>query len=133
MGINGPEEKRIEFAGVNFNPEQVAEYGKSEDLYYINFKDGTKVKFAQQRRGASIYGERTGNFNDYSFRNFDSVFVKGSDKNDYYNFSACKGGSISTDGDKNGDIIRIDEDCSNMRISKDEWDDIYNDGQGTIY
>ena len=131
MGVNGPEEKRINFAGVSFDANQVSSYGKSESFYYIDFKDGTKVKFAQQNRGASIYSDKNGAYNNHNFNNFDNIFVKGSEANDAYYFNSCKGGSINTCGDQNRDIINIDHDSSNIRVIREKIDDLEN--QGYIY
>lgn len=128
MGINGPEEKRINFAGVNFDENQVSSYGKTkEGLYYIDFKDGTKVKFAQQNRGASIYSNKVGTYNSQDFNNFDNIFVKGSEAHDAYSFNSCKGGSINT-FDRNSDIINIDHDSSNIRVTRDKMDELRNQG-----
>ena len=131
MGIDGPKETRIDFAGVNFNAKDAAAYGKSDGIYFINFKDGTTVRFTQQNRGASIYSDDFGSINRHNFNNFDNIFVHGSENQDYYSFRSCNGGSVSTYKDHNPDVISIDNDCSNIRVSKNECDELYNEGQGT--
>ena len=132
MGVNGPEEKRVNFAGVNFNANEVSSYGKNLDgLYYINFKDGTKVEYAQQTRGAILNQHSMGPCNTYAFCNFNSVFVQGGKGGEVYDFSSCQGGSITTYGDQRGDTIYIDHDCRNIHVIRDKFD--YLDNEGIVF
>lgn len=131
MNINEENENIITLGGAQFDKTKALDYGTTVDKtglrqFFINFKEGTKIRYPLQLRNARIDSKKLGNFYNHDFINFDTLFIEGSEEKDYYELQSCDNAYISTYKDNNADIINIDIGCSNVIVNIDDKDLVNN-------
>lgn len=89
----------VTLGGVKFNDNTVAQYGKDNDTYFINFKNGTRIEYPEQTRNATItdhYDNRWPTLSPMEFERFDGATIFDGKLNDVYQISNSTNVGVNT-------------------------------------